>query len=229
MEIQLDDISIVAEFRRVRNMRLTVYRSGKVMLVLPYLTPMYEAMRFVEQKADWIRKHHKNRFQPSKKEPFHYTDGERHLLFGDSLILQVKQISSGHQTVIKQEDKLVMLCKYDTDESHREALLYSFYRRELNRYLEQRLAYYTLLYKEENVSFHIRRMKTEWGSCIARKRSLLFNLDLALAPPHLIDYVIVHELCHLQVQNHGPKFKTLLGSRMADWQKRKQALNEYAG
>ena len=145
MEIQLDDISIVAEYRRVRNMRLTVYRSGKVMLVLPYLTPMHEAMRFVEQKADWIRKHHKNRFQPSKKEPFHYTDGERHLLFGDSLILQVKQISSGHQTVTKQEDRLVMLCKYDTDESHREALLYSFYRRELNRYLEQRLAYYTLI------------------------------------------------------------------------------------
>jgi predicted metal-dependent hydrolase len=57
-------------------------------------------------------------------------------------------------------------------------------------------------------------------------RVLGLNLDLIRAPIECIDYVIVHELCHLKFPNHGPKFWDLLERVMPDWQKRKQKLEK---
>ena len=58
----------------------------------------------------------------------------------------------------------------------------------------------------QNVSFTIRDMKTRWGSCHTGKRKITFNLQLVYAPLASIDYVVVHELCHLWVANHSSAF-----------------------
>ncbi|TWU08889.1 WLM domain protein [Symmachiella macrocystis] len=73
-------------------------------------------------------------------------------------------------------------------------------------------------------SFDIRRMKNRWGSCTQEGRILL-NPDLIIAPKTCIEYVIVHELCHLQQHNHGPRFYRLLNSLMPDWEQRRERLN----
>jgi len=56
---------------------------------------------------------------------------------------------------------------------------------------------------------------------------MLFNLKLAVVPKDLIDYVVVHEVCHLQVQNHSRQFWELVESRMPDYRDRRQRLKEY--
>ena len=55
-------------------------------------------------------------------------------------------------------------------------------------------------------SFRIREMKTRWGSCHTGKRKITFNLQLVYAPHAVVDYVVVHELCHLWIPNHSPAF-----------------------
>ena len=77
---------------------------------------------------------------------------------------------------------------------------------------------------EAPVEWKIRLMRSEWGSCNARKRSLIFNLELARYPVSCIEYVVVHELTHLAVQNHGPEFKNLMTIRLPDWKTRRAAL-----
>jgi predicted metal-dependent hydrolase len=69
----------------------------------------------------------------------------------------------------------------------------------------------------------IRKMQTRWGSCTPSGRIVL-NSDLIKAPTPCIDYIIMHELCHLQVMNHSPKFWQLLAKCMPDWEKRQQTL-----
>lgn len=70
-----------------------------------------------------------------------------------------------------------------------------------------------------------RNMKTRWGSCQPSTGRICINTRLALYPPECLEYVVVHELCHLLVANHGPEFKALLGRVMPDWKNRAKKLH----
>jgi predicted metal-dependent hydrolase len=69
----------------------------------------------------------------------------------------------------------------------------------------------------------VRRMAKRWGSC-TRAGDVILNLDLIKAPVHCIDYVIIHELCHVKAHNHGKEFYRLLGRCLPDWEVRKKRL-----
>ncbi len=67
-------------------------------------------------------------------------------------------------------------------------------------------------------------MKTRWGSC-SRHGRIFLNLRLVQAPVELIDYVIVHELCHIKEHNHSKRYYALLNAAMADLPERRRKLN----
>ncbi len=75
------------------------------------------------------------------------------------------------------------------------------------------------------ITLKIRPMRTRWRSC-SSKGNINLNLDLIKAPPTCIDYVIIHELCHLREMNHGKQFWRLLSQCLPDWEKRKQRLTQ---
>lgn len=70
----------------------------------------------------------------------------------------------------------------------------------------------------------VRRMKTRWGSC-SRTGVIRLNLRLIQAPRACIDYVIVHELCHLKEHNHGKRYYALLDRALPEWRELRQKLN----
>jgi predicted metal-dependent hydrolase len=71
----------------------------------------------------------------------------------------------------------------------------------------------------------IRSQKTRWGSC-SSSGNLNFNCLLLLAPPEVLDYVVVHELCHRKEMNHSPRFWAEVGRVLPDYKKRNKWLKE---
>lgn len=69
-----------------------------------------------------------------------------------------------------------------------------------------------------------RNMKSRWGSCQPDTGRICINVRLALFPAECLEYVVVHELCHLLVAGHGPEFKALMDGVMPDWRKRRAKL-----
>lgn len=70
-----------------------------------------------------------------------------------------------------------------------------------------------------------RNMRSRWGSCQPATGRVCINIRLALYPPECLEYVVVHELCHLLEPNHGAGFKELMGRVMPDWKQRERILN----
>ena len=69
-----------------------------------------------------------------------------------------------------------------------------------------------------------RNMKSRWGSCQPTTGRICINVRLALYPPECLEYVVVHELCHLLVPGHGPDFHNLMTRVMPDWKQRRAKL-----
>lgn len=95
---------------------------------------------------------------------------------------------------------------------------YKASKNEAKRLIEERLAYFQGAYDVRWNRVSIRNQSTRWGSC-SRTGNLSFNYRLLFLPPHLCDYVIVHELCHLREMNHSPKFWALVALTFPDYKK----------
>lgn len=90
------------------------------------------------------------------------------------------------------------------------------YRQAAREYVPARVAYYQEIIGVTCGNITIRDQKTRWGSCSARG-NLNFNWRLMLAPPRVLDYVVVHELCHRKEMNHSPAFWNLVEAVLPDY------------
>jgi predicted metal-dependent hydrolase len=89
--------------------------------------------------------------------------------------------------------------------------------------IEERLEYFKHIYPAQWKRVSIRNQKTRWGSC-SRAGNLSFNYRLLLLPPHLRDYIIVHELCHLVEMNHSQHFWALVARTFPDYKNLRKEL-----
>ncbi|AZN38358.1 M48 family metallopeptidase [Paenibacillus albus] len=104
--------------------------------------------------------------------------------------------------------------------------LRKFYFASCKKVIQQRIQGYQKQLKAAPKSVEIVDSSTKWGSCSSKKQ-LTFNYRLAMAPVEVIDYVIIHELCHLTHMNHDRSFWRLVGSIMPDYKEKEAYLAKY--
>lgn len=208
---QLGEIT-VSRTKRARRITLTVRPPGKVRLSMPTWVSMKEGLRFAESRAEWIRSAiaKYSEIHPSEVIEMPYSTRNHHLELNPADIAKVKlSVRNG-----------IISVSYPIDADYRtEEIQYAIkkgiedaWRIEAKEYLPVRLAQ---LAREHGFRFGkvaIRNTVSKWGSCSARN-DLSLSLHLMRLPDHLIDYVLLHELCHTVHKNHGPKFHQLLNER----------------
>lgn len=107
---------------------------------------------------------------------------------------------------------------------------YAKYKEQARSLATARLLYWKThpAYAEHNFVYgriSIKNVKSRWGSC-SKKGNLNFNYHIALLPPHLADYIIVHELCHLSEFNHGKGFWDLVAKAVPAWRELREELKK---
>lgn len=139
-----------------------------------------------------------------------YGRAERFLLENKEWILK---------TIARQQERMAALETPTQEETER-------LRKEAKTYLPARLAFLAEKYSFTYNQVRIKNNISNWGSC-SRKGNINLNLNLMRLPEDLRDYVILHELCHLKVPNHGPEFHSLLENLCPDHRTKEKELRKY--
>lgn len=227
-EVQYGDSTI--EYHLSYSPRTTlaihVHPDLRVTVQAPPDTALEVIAEKVRQRGDWIMRQQRTLEQYLPHLPPHrYISGETLRYLGRQYRLKVLEAE-------EERVKLVAgwLRVYTPDSARAEqveALVQGWYRQQAQRVFPERLAALQPRFAQlalPPVHLKIRRMKTRWGSC-STSGTVTLNLKLMQVPKRCIDYVIVHELCHLLEHNHSPAFYHLLDRTMPDWRERREELN----
>ncbi|MFR5855927.1 MAG: M48 family metallopeptidase [Lachnospiraceae bacterium] len=219
------------ERKPVRNLNLRVRKDGRVYVSADAYIPCGEIDAFVVSKAPHIQKalDHFHEMAQYRPQPKQYVSGETFTILGRGLRLQVTQAA---KESISADGIYIQLGVRDLHNIERK-------RRIVNRFLDQqcRMVFCDVMdmlypsfqkYGVQRPSLRIRDMETRWGSCLAKKGIITLNKRLLEAPRHCIEYVVMHELCHMVHPNHSRQFYVFLTMLMPDWKERKQYLDKTA-
>ncbi len=218
-------IKIYLSFSKRKNLKISVHPDQKVTVDAPVGRKLADVLSRVKKRAPWIirQKNYFERFQPLPAER-RYVGGETHFYLGKQYRLKV--IKSNKNSV-KLKGPYFHICTPDPNNTGNiKKLLNNWYSVHAEKIFMQRFEICFGIagkYKIPRPKLRFRKMLKRWGSC-TKSGTITLNVELIKARVHCIDYVIMHELCHLKVHSHGKEFAQLLSKCMPDWEWRRERL-----
>lgn len=209
---------------------IKVHPDCRVVVSAPQDTDDQQVLNAVEKRGRWIYQQLRDfRKQLEYITPRQYISGESHYYLGKQYMLKVIVAPSEAQGVKMLRGKLEVTLRHKSAEKVLQ-LLTDWYKARAREVFAKRLSAMLeqALWVSDSPPLRILTMQTQWGSCSPNGRVTL-NPNLVKAPRECIDYVILHELCHLAEHNHSERFYRLMGQVMPDWEKIKKRLDGMAG
>jgi predicted metal-dependent hydrolase len=215
-------IEFQLEFSTRKSMGITVNPEMEVLVKVPLDTPIEQVKERIIKRAPWILKQQNYFLSFQPKTPIRkYVSGETHLYLGRQYRLQ--WIKGNEETVKLKGRFIEVTCK---NKAGIKDLLDSWYLEHARQKFPLLAAPLIARFKKHKVapsSLVLRKMPTRWGSC-TRSGKIILNPELIKAPKGCIEYVILHELCHLVHHDHTQRFIDLQTREMKDWEKWKDKL-----
>ncbi len=205
----------VRRSERARRVRVTVDASRGVEVVLPRRAPEREAAAAVAELRPWIESRVRDL---ARAQAIVAGRGSAVPYLGEMLDLIAEP---GRSRVHRRGSELLVPAGQS-----RGAALERWYRREARIEIEPRLDRACALVGSTYSRLTIRGQRTRWASC-SRAGAMSFNWRLLLAPEAVLDYVVWHEVCHLEVMDHSPRFWALLGGRCPNYREHARWLRRH--
>ena len=224
--IEYGDLTIRVK-RRATNMldlRLTA-PDAIAEVTVPLAMPLADIRKLVEPHVPRLRE---SRDRMRKALPtLAYVSGERHPLWGEMHELVVRE---GRTPCVRLEGKkIVMDIESGMDVARRRELMRLFLSRCVSDELGALVPRYEKLMQVRVAGITSRFMKSRWGSCTSRNRTIRINCMLARYPKTMLEYVVVHEMCHFWEKGHSQAFFDLVGRYCPDWKKAADFLDRASG
>ncbi len=218
-------IDYTLQFSKRKTLGITVNPDTGILIKAPLDTPIEKVEEKIKKRALWIIKQQSYflRFLPNpvKKK---YVSGESHYFMGRQFRLEVNE-SPKNEVAYKGRFIEISTKKKDKAKS----LLDDWYKEKAKAKFAEIATPWIAKFKKydvEPIGIFIQEMATRWGSCTPQGKIIL-NPKLIKAPKRCIEYVIIHELCHLVHHNHTKAFFDLQDIMCPDWEKRKKKLEEF--
>lgn len=203
--------------REVKNARLRVNEDGSVRLFVPLSFTDEDVEKLLERKKSWIASKQKF-FQQKSKIQLRRNE----LLLLGNRYAYYYSAQYKNKVVVNHESKTIQAHRDLLDSSVQEKWLKSVAKKHITERVELLSEALLLPYNK----LYIRSQKKKWGNCSSEK-NISINWRLVKAPPFVVDYVIVHELCHTVIMKHTANFYTLLRSHCPDCEAAQKWLDKY--
>lgn len=202
-----------------KSIALHVLTDASVEIRAPKWVAERELIQFVEQRVDWVVEQREKRLQQLANTPG-FCQGEQHFYLGQRYPLTLREGTPNRNALI--DNQLCLFVRDISCEGAVEKSLQQFYKSSAAILFQERMDHCYSMFPMQSLpykpkpSIKLRKMRRRWGSC-SSKGLVTLNTQLMKMPIKCIDYVIVHELCHLWEFNHSKAFYRLLSQAMPNW------------
>lgn len=213
--------------RVTRRMHLELDADGELLVVVPHDWPWFYTRRLLHKNLAFVDRF-LERARRRHTKPLSYAHGSPHLLGGKAVRLEVQARSQRGTKVDLTGDRLRIRLPEPCETRIRKALQ-GWYLETARDVFAQRLEVVQQeapWARNRTLKLALRRMKRTWGTCNS-KGLIRLNTHLVKAPQDCLDYVISHELCHLEIMNHGPDFYRLQEAIWPQWRSYRRHLREH--
>lgn len=217
-EIEINGISYKYEMRKyesARNIKIKINKDGIIKVSLPNYIPYLMARKFVKNNNDWITK---------KIDALKFQKNKYYYLGNNIDLIKKDNINNKNLNYIFKNDKLIIQ-KNPNDNFSDSDLFFKWLKIQAEDYIPNRVQKLAKLHNFDYKKLQLKNLNSRWGSC-SIKKILSFNVKLMYFNYKVIDYVIVHELCHLKEMNHSAKFWKLVKSIIPDYNSYRKELNK---
>lgn len=207
-----------------KNVSIVVEPKKAVLLKVPEQITEDDIQKVLAKKSYWIVQQQflmkDIEVQKSDKD---YINGECFLYLGRRYMLQIVEDLAAEKPLVKlYRGKFVVTYNKRSQDDIKSAII-RWYREHAQLVIERRIEYYLRFFEQKRGKIIIKEQEKRWASC-NKQGDLMFNWKIVMAPANVIDYVIVHEMCHLICLNHSKEFWEELGRVLPDYMERKNWL-----
>ncbi len=211
-----------------KTLGISVHPDGSVHVTAPHQLLLDKIKAIVQKRGGWIMKHKRQLASlPPPLPPRQYRSGESFRYLGRQHRLKVEKAETAGVKLL--QGRLWVFTPEPDNRRKTQSLLQDWYRERARVVFTERLTHCTAQTARYGIptpkAWRLMRMAKRWGSC-SKDGRIILNPDLVAAPKDCIDYVIIHELCHLLIHNHSKAYFELLGRVMPDWEERRNRLNK---
>lgn len=226
--ITVKDITAEIEWKAIKNIHLTIYPPDARIHVSAPEKMSEDAIRlFLISKLSWIKERVRQIQHQERQTEREYVSGENHYFKGIRYRLKIIYHDAPPKVEIQGTQFIVMYIRENTKTERRAEILKEWYRGELKKLLPDYITKWEQLLEVKANKWEVKQMKTLWGSCNHKTRNILFNLELMKKPLRCIEYIVVHELLHINIRLHNEEFTSKLNYHFPDWRTIKNELNEF--
>lgn len=225
MQMLISDIKLDVQKKAIKNIHLSVMPpDGEVRVSAPLNLSDNAIKIFVRTKIAWIKRQQEKFVNQARLGEREYVSGESIFIFGRQYYLRVEYGRANGFMMDGQT--LILTVREASTAQQRENYVNEKLREMLVAEIEKRLPTWEKKTHLQCNGWQTKLMQTKWGSCNPAGK-LWFNLHLVHAPIRCLDYVILHELLHLQVRHHNKDFVALMDKYMPYWEEVRKELNDF--